>query len=606
MTDKEQPKNVHEAAAVQVGVTDMPNRVSEIMHDAFGFGRMNVFGSTNFEGHTLNAMIDLVENTQPEELERAGEALWKARDAISAAAKELSEHIDRVEWEGEAADAFRTWGKNLAKDSTLLADYAEVAGVQITAAGTGLASVRKAMPPRDNRADKKTVDDIPTPGRVEGNKDYAAALKVEKDRQEAINQMNRLASFYSVSEQTLAASEPPTFSTMPDLGVPKPETPHNWNDKVDGDSAVPVSRHASVSDRTVGHVSPASEEHSGVKDLHEPITPPASHVGTEIDSVATPPAVTAPTASTPVVTTGATPPSTNAPVPFAPGFVKSGITGPSRSISASGVPRVSAVSAQAKGVARQGVAKAGSPAAGGRVGNPTASGRAGNPTATGRAGSPPVTGRAAANAANRTGNAMGRAAATGQGAAGGRPSAGARSPMGRAVTGGTPRAAGSNGVPRSGTTGAGRANGVVGGRPIGTAPSGSGSRVPRGTVIGGETQASARNTGTGSRVGQRGVIGNANAASGEGRSVGRSAVNPDGVVGAPQGRSAGARGARGGLTAGGAGLVRNPSGDGRSTDERGASRKPDQRVAEEEANSPGEQGSTTSVTDRREQGRSEA
>ncbi|MFF3313216.1 hypothetical protein [Streptomyces sp. NPDC002952] len=589
MTDKEQPKDVHEAADVQVGVTDMPNRVSEIMHDAFGFARMNMFGSTNFEGHSLNAMIDLVENTKPEELERAGEALWKARDAISAAAKELSEHIDRVEWEGEAGDAFRKWGRNLAKDSNLLADYAEVAGVQITAAGTGLASVRKAMPPRDTRTDKKTVDDIPTPGRVEGNEDYAAALKVEKDRQEAINQMNRLASFYSVSEQTLAASEPPTFSTMPDLGVPKPALRSTTpiGDSHPLDSAAGAGRHESATGTAVGHGGGVSEHNSGVAGFREPepTATVAPHVGTEIDSVAAPQTTTAPTTSAPVSTTAGTPAATNAPVPFAQGFVKAGASGPSKSL---GGPRAVA---QAQGTSRPGA---------GRAGTPAATGRTGNPTAAGRVGSPAATGRGAVNAANRTTNAMGRAATTGQGTSGGRSSTGARTPMGRAVTGGTPRAAGASGTPRSGATGAGRGNGVVGGRPTGAAPTGSASRVPRGTVIGGETQPAARNAATGPRIGQRGVIGSPSTSSGEGRSAGRSTANADGVVGTPQGRSAAHRGGRGGTTSGGSGLVRNPSGDGRR-----ASRKPDRRVAEEAIDPPDGQGSTPG-TDRREQGRSEA
>ncbi|MET7436534.1 hypothetical protein ACFYQQ_35495 [Streptomyces sp. NPDC005496] len=599
MTDKEQPKDVHEAADVQVGVTDMPNRVSEIMHDAFGFARMNMFGSTNFEGHSLNAMIDLVENTKPEELERAGEALWKARDAISAAAKELSEHIDRVEWEGEAGDAFRKWGRNLAKDSNLLADYAEVAGVQITAAGTGLASVRKAMPPRDTRTDKKTVDDIPTPGRVEGNEDYAAALKVEKDRQEAINQMNRLASFYSVSEQTLAASEPPTFSTMPDLGVPKPASGGGWGGREEQIGAQGGGgRQAGSPHAAYGHVGTASEGQPGGTELGQSIAPPVAHVGTEIDSVATLPTVNAPTTNTPVSTSSGTPSSTGTPMPFAPGFVKTGASGPSKSLTASGGPRATG---QTQASARQSAA---------RTGNPAATGRAGNPAATGRAGNPAATGRAAANAANRTAGPMGRAAATGQGTAGGRSSASARSPMGRPVSGGTPRATGANNAPRSGATGAARSNGVVGGRPTGAAPSGSGSRVPRGTVIGGEKSAAARNpgAGTGARVRQRGVIGNPGATSGEGRSAGaRSTANADGVVGAPQGRAAGPRNTRGVPTAGGAGLVRSSPSNSRSAHNAGrsASRKAEEGTTDEESTPPG-QGSAPPVTDRREQGRSEA
>lgn len=78
------------------------------------------------------------------------------------------------------------------------------------------------MPPRDQRADPKMVEDIPTPKRVEGNAEYDAAAKAESHRQEAINQMNRLSSFYQVSQHSMAGQEPPTFSAMPNVGVPRP------------------------------------------------------------------------------------------------------------------------------------------------------------------------------------------------------------------------------------------------------------------------------------------------------------------------------------------------------------------------------------------------
>lgn len=206
----------------QVGVIDATNAVSEMLSHTFLGGGVRFFGKTDFEGHELNTMVDMVESANPEHLETAGKALWDARDAINDAAEELSGHIGRVDWDGEAGSAFRTWGGNLVTHARDLATFAEVAGTQITAAATGLASVRKSMPPRDARLAPKTVADIPAPKRVEGNHEYAAAVKAEDHRQEAINQMNRLSSFYAVSEETLAAQQPPVFEPMPGVGVPKP------------------------------------------------------------------------------------------------------------------------------------------------------------------------------------------------------------------------------------------------------------------------------------------------------------------------------------------------------------------------------------------------
>ncbi|GAA4948029.1 hypothetical protein GCM10023238_12900 [Streptomyces heliomycini] len=81
-------------------------------------------GRTNFENHSLNAMVDLVEQTDPEDLESSGKALWSARDAIKDAAKELDGHIERVHWVGESGEAFRTWGRSLVTDTYALSDFA--------------------------------------------------------------------------------------------------------------------------------------------------------------------------------------------------------------------------------------------------------------------------------------------------------------------------------------------------------------------------------------------------------------------------------------------------------------------------------------------------
>lgn len=253
MSDKQKPQESHQAekeqATAQVSAIDMVSGATGVAQFLpFGWKVPRVFGKTNFEGHALNAMIDMVESAKPEDLELAGTALLNAQTAIEDAAEELEGHITRVDWEGESGEAFRKWGANLVIHARKLAAFADAAGTQITAAATGLASVRSAMPPRDTREDPKAVADIPTPKQTESNAEYAAAVKAEKDRQEAINQMNRLASFYAVSEEIMAAQEPPTFEPMPDVGVPKPqpgyETPSSWAMKCKAtvDSGVFVSQ----------------------------------------------------------------------------------------------------------------------------------------------------------------------------------------------------------------------------------------------------------------------------------------------------------------------------------------------------------------------------
>lgn len=313
-----------EQSNVQVGVTDMTSRVSELMHDAFGFGRMRAPEQSNFEGHDLNDMIDIVENTNPSDLESAGEALWKAQKAISDAATELRGHLTAAEddWKGEAGKAFQIWGKGLAGHADALADYAKAAGVQITSAGTGLASVRSAMPPRDSRLVRKSVADIPVVARVETNDEYTAATKVEGHRQEAINQMNRLSSFYVVSEQSLKGLEPPTFEAMPNVGVPKP-TGGAWSSLPNEPHSGTFQHHASSTESTAEQRHTTVTPHANiglqpVKDVPDSTSHPLPDVGTTIDSVDTLPQQTPTTPVTSTTTPTTTPTTGPQGVPLLP------------------------------------------------------------------------------------------------------------------------------------------------------------------------------------------------------------------------------------------------------------------------------------------------
>ncbi|MFF7251602.1 hypothetical protein [Streptomyces microflavus] len=536
LTPAEQQKQDEGRVKTQLVVTDATELGKEVL-SLFMPGSVSRAGRTSFEGHELNAIIDLVENSNPADLENAGEALWKARDAIRSAAKELGDHIDGVDWQGDSGEAFRKWGKGLVTHATKLGDFADAAGTQITVAGTGLASVRNSMPPRDRRMIQKDVDDILFPARTETNPEYAAALTVEKNRQEAINQINRLASYYAVSEEVLAGQEPPRFDMKLGVDMPKPEggeryvpsssSSRSGADDLSGSRAVP-----SIAERTTVR-EPSDVTSSDGRFLDEVIgsTPVLDRsTSTEINSVATPTAPTALTGptSTPSVSNGPGP--GNAPTPpMAPGFGNPVPASSSRFTGPTGAPR-------SVGQAGGGLGKA-SPAGGGT----TARGGTGTPV-----GRPsPMTGGPAA--AGRTGGGTQPPMAGRPGVVGGRPTAahggtaapaGARTGQGNGIVGGTPQRA------TSGTSGAGGARGV-----------------PRGTVIGGSGA-----NGSAPRSGQRGApVSGAN-----------------GVVGAPRGTSG--SGSKG-FTAGGAGLVRGPAGrrkSDRKDEENTGSTRPDYLTEDEE------------------------
>lgn len=549
LTPAEQSKQDEGRVQTQIVVTDMTEMAGRAL-ESFGFGNPRTGGRTSFEGHQLNALIDMVENSNPEHLESAGEALWKARDAIRRAAKELKDHLKGVDWEGESGTAFRAFGTGLVAHAEKLGDFADSAGTQITVAGTGLASVKSAMPPRDRRMIQTDVKDILFPARTETNPQYAAALEVEKNRQEAINQINRLASYYSVSEEVLAGQEPPRFDPKTGLDMPKPL--EGWKPGVSG------SQSSGSSDLSGSGTTQYSAEHAvGRGGPGSPGGPGSAHGGTaigdvgsapvldkatstEINSVAPPQALpalpNAPAVPSPTPPTG---PGGAPPSPMMPSLFNPVQGGTQRSTGPSGFPRT---------VSQTGVGKA----------QPTG----GGPVAKGPGG-PPV-GRPSPMASGGTST--------------GRPPVGPQSPsVGRpGVTGGRP-VVGQGGTPAVGVPRAGGGNGIVGGTP---------------------QQATQGRTAAGGS-GQRGVIGGRGAAASRtgGRAAPTSSAN--GVVGAPR-KAAGASSNAKGFTAGGAGLVRGPAGrrngSREAADDNGATR-PDYLTEDEETWNAGRRGAVPPVVE---------
>lgn len=545
LTPAEQHQQDEGRVQTQIVVTDMTETAGRVM-ESFGFGNPRTGGRTSFEGHQLNALIDMVENTNPEHLESAGEALWKARDAIRRAAKELKDHLKGVDWQGESGTAFRTFGTGLVAHAEKLGDFADAAGTQITVAGTGLASVKSAMPPRDSRMIQTDVKDILFPARTETNPQYAAALEVEKNRQEAINQINRLASYYSVSEEVLAGQEPPRFDKNLGISMPQP---------IDvGRGPLPASS-ASASPETLGYGSvPGSSNHSAAGsstagaavgrpqvEVLGDAPPVGTGVATEINSVKAPPAPTTITGTPPLPSpTPATGPNVAPPLSVPPPFMTNTQGNPARTTGPGPLPQ------RTVNPAGPGLGKA----------QPTGAG----PVAKGPGG-PPV-GRP---------SPMGGGTST-------RPPVGPQSPItGRSTpTGGRP-VTGQGGTSTVGGPRGGGRTGIVGGTP---------QNAPQGRT---------------GAAGQRGVIGGRGAAAAASRPGGRpaQASGANGVVGAP--RKAGEAGSNAkGFTAGGAGLVRGPAGrrnSGREEEDDNGSTRPDYLTEDEETWNAGRRGAVPPVVE---------
>ncbi|MFE0274628.1 hypothetical protein ACFWZY_21355 [Streptomyces sp. NPDC058992] len=504
------------------GATDAFERFATIMDDiglGSGSGPGGFFGRTDFEARQLNEMLDLVENSNPADLESAGEALVKAKNALNKAAKELADYVGRVEWKGEAATEFKRFGDALAKHAYALATFANAAGTQMTVASTGLTSVRNSMPrERDSRLVAKRVEDFALTPNKENNPEYMEAVKVEKNRQEAINQMNRLASFYAVSEESLAAQEAPTFPKALSADVPRP-TGVIREDPSSGAGAGAGSGGGSLGDASLRSAAGGSANGTSGPSLPEALgtAPPVKDRNTamEIDSVATPAAPTVTTGGTPPSPATGTPSNSSGPLPSVPTAFGTPARGTSpRATGTPGVPRAGS-GPGANAVGRPSATGSGAPATGragaigrpGAVGSPTASGTQGT---LGRPSGPMGTGGTAGRA--------GAAGASGQGPVVGRPGAAGQSAVGR--TSQAPSAGGR----------AGHSNGVIGGTPQRPVSGNAGSRMPKGTVIGAETSAQ---RGSAARPGQSGVIGSG-AGNAAHRAAGKGAPTVNGVVGMPR------------------------------------------------------------------------
>ncbi|WP_127201784.1 WXG100 family type VII secretion target [Streptomyces sp. Z26] len=313
MGDNDNPPPQDALAERQLLFTDLRRMVAPFFgQQSFGDNKETAFNKTSFDGFDLNDLVDLVDNAKPDDMEAVGNALYQAAEKIEQVGIDLAKHIEGVPWEGEAGEAFRKWGGDLAKNTKKLGTFTGSAGVQIKAAGIGLTEVRSAMPPRDDGGVGPKVADIKSPARVKSNPDFVKAEKVdaakrESVRQEAIIQMDKLSSYYQVSHDTMYAAEEPMFKPMPTtIPVPKPSGKGSrfgleagWSDQSSARQGVASSasepRGAESFSGGGGHEVGAAS--AGLGNVASPIVHD-QHVGTEIDSVEAPSAPTVGEATT--------------------------------------------------------------------------------------------------------------------------------------------------------------------------------------------------------------------------------------------------------------------------------------------------------------------
>ncbi|MFH0243792.1 hypothetical protein ACGRHY_15510 [Streptomyces sp. HK10] len=157
-----------------------------------------------FEGKSLAALNAMVAKADPGLLTSRGQALGEAGSDMDGIGSELRTHIDRVEWDGEGGDAFREWGRQFALESMRFAAYVRTLGQHMVNAGQALTEAKAAIPEPELMC------------YADPEKDKARQEREESKRQEAINQLNRLSSYYRTTGESLRAAEEPDFKPLPD------------------------------------------------------------------------------------------------------------------------------------------------------------------------------------------------------------------------------------------------------------------------------------------------------------------------------------------------------------------------------------------------------
>ncbi|MFD4537780.1 WXG100 family type VII secretion target [Kitasatospora sp. NPDC058397] len=189
-------------------------------------------GGTNFESYEHDKLRKMVDSTDPSKVLSRGTQLQSAGRVLKELSAALKSHIDQVHWEGPAAESFKTWAGNLHQSAGLLGDYSKTAGEAMHQAGEALSTAKSAvpepphteietvtkrnsqtvyMPSSVQLAVGQSVDDYMktvNKGWVTGTEAAQAQAKVQKEHQEAVLQMEKLAQAYDAATTKLAGLGP--------------------------------------------------------------------------------------------------------------------------------------------------------------------------------------------------------------------------------------------------------------------------------------------------------------------------------------------------------------------------------------------------------------
>ena len=215
-------------------------------------------GTTAFEGMSHKEMLAWLDQANSEAVQAAADRLAAAATEIRGIATDLQYRPQRVEWEGEANQAFINWGSQLSSATHRLADYSDNASKWLGRASESIAEVQSAIPREKGPVASALTTEL------------SLAPIPEMNRLEAATQMRKLAQSYEQSQMQMAKLEVPSFQPPPTEFVPSGS---NWDD-----GSQDLARTGDSTNVTVSGSEGQARAMRGGGGAERPVTTPAAYV----------------------------------------------------------------------------------------------------------------------------------------------------------------------------------------------------------------------------------------------------------------------------------------------------------------------------------------
>ncbi|MEU9939642.1 WXG100 family type VII secretion target [Streptomyces lavendulae] len=179
--------------------------------------------ATDFEAYSHEQLLAMIASLDSATVVARATQLQGAAIAIKGIGESLRKHQVKG-WEGVAADAFQQWVTRAGNATLRLADYSEEGSKWMTQAAQTMVEVKTNTPKYDTSA----AADLAAAHKFHNDPDSqqlgrAANSKLNGDRQEAIQQLTKLAQSYDLAATQMNKAEIPTFPPPPPEFEPRKE-----------------------------------------------------------------------------------------------------------------------------------------------------------------------------------------------------------------------------------------------------------------------------------------------------------------------------------------------------------------------------------------------